>query len=147
MALRLDDVKNPKTESKKNFQSTWVSLEGFEENHHLSQNAANDSLAHYSKVLADKLRPWQSFDDSKQTRTYAAREALNRAKKIREKNELMCAQLRQGYVSQEVEQKLKEIEGQREEDFNFDKVQLGMSESKIKTASSFVSFFRDLLKQ
>lgn len=144
MALRLEDVKTPKTESKKVFQSSWASLEGFDEN---QLPTASEQLAQNSKVLADKLRPWQSFEDTKQTRTYAAREALERAQKIREKNELMCAQLRQGYVSLEVEQKLKEIEGQREEDFNFEKVQMRMRESKIKTASSFVSFFRDLLKQ
>lgn len=142
MALRLDDIKSPQTKKKTSFSPSWSEIDdtqvGLEKSRTFTQN---------SEALADKLRPWQSFEDQNQLRTYAAREAIERANKIREKNDLMCAKLRLGHVSDEKEQMLKLEASKREELFNFEKTEMRMREAKIKTASSFVSFFRDLLKQ
>jgi hypothetical protein len=54
--------------------------------------------------------------------------------------------MREGHVSPDIEKKLNEEHEKREEAFDFTATQMNPREAKIKTAPSWLSFMRDLLK-
>lgn len=139
MALRLDDLE--KSPQRKGFSaSQWLDK---------SINEANEekNQVREKALLQQKLRPWENYDDVElTTRTYAAQEALLKAQKIREKNETMARSMREGHVSAEIEQKLSEEQQKREQAFNFTATEMNPRDAKIKTAPSWLSFMRDLLK-
>lgn len=139
MALRLDDLE--KSPRKKDFSaSQWLDQS-------MSEAEERKTSVRDKALLQQKLRPWENFEDvDLTTRTYAAQEALYKAQKIREKNESMARSMREGHVSAEVEQKLSEEQQRRERAFDFSATQMNPREAKIKTAPSWLSFMRDLLK-
>lgn len=141
MALRLDDLGKPAR--KKGFSATqWLDQSIAE-----SQEQKKTERPPAKTTVQQKLRPWENYDEVElSTRTYAAQEALLKARRIREKNEDLARSMREGHVSQDVEKKLSEEQLTREQAFNFSETQMNSREAKIKTAPSWLSFVRDLLK-
>lgn len=139
MALRLDDLE--KSPQKKGFSaSQWLDKS-------ISEAKEGPTQKREKAVLQHKLRPWENYEDVElTTRTYAAQEALLKAQRICEKNESMARSLREGHVSAEIEQKLSEEQQRREQAFDFSATEMNPREAKIKTAPSWLSFMRDLLR-
>lgn len=134
MALRLDDLKS------KNKISPVVEF-------------SNSDYEQYTpaKTLADKnaqLRPWQGSDSIElETRTYAANEAVLRAREKVKNNEKLAHDLREGFVSAQMVDQLKEQQDQRDKFFNFRDQVDQADQARIRTSSVFVKFFRDLVRQ
>lgn len=140
MALRLDDLE--KSPQKKGFSASQWLDKSISEAKEVKKTQNREKA-----TLQQKLRPWENYEDVElTTRTYAAQEALLKAQKIREKNETMARSLREGHVSAEIEKKLSEEQQKREQAFDFSATEMNPREAKIKTAPSWLSFMRDLLK-
>lgn len=139
MALRLDELTQPSR--KKGFAATqWLDKS-------ISESNQRSLDSQEKRSLQQKLRPWENYDDVQlTTRTFSAREALMKAQKIREKNDELARSMREGHVSKEVEQRLNDEQEKREQAFDFRATQMNPHEAKIKTAPSWLSFMRDLLK-
>jgi len=141
MALRLDDLqsKNKVTMVPKTMEFSDLAYD---------QHQALPRLEEAPKRDLNQLRPWQGSEAQDfETRTYAANEAVSRAREKTRKNEMLAMELRAGFVSDQKIHKLKEQEEQRDKFFNFHEQQLQEEQSKIRTSSVFVKFFRDLVRQ
>jgi DNA-nicking Smr family endonuclease len=128
MALRLDDIKSVKKP-----QRTPAPTPAFDEQVY--------------EQTATKLRPWQNEEQFEGTRTYAAKEAVERARERTRLNDELARELRQGHVGQETELDLKRRELEREKFFDFTQETMEAEQKKIRVSSPFVKFFRDLLRQ
>lgn len=149
MALRLDDIKQPKRPAKAKgqpFESAPINTTFEPEVYETVMDELNGSGEKNSSSL-DKLRPWQNEDHREGPRTYAAKEAVTRARERARLNEELAAKLRQGHTDELVEQRLKQARLERERFFDFQEKSIESSEKKIRVSSPFVKFFRDLLRQ
>lgn len=130
MALRLDDLQSSKRPAKRPEEFRPALYEQTVE-----------------ERQPEKLRPWQAQEDQQATtRTYAAKEAVQRARERSLQNEELARKLRQGHVSLEREEQLALRQAERERFFAFEAA-ASEADTKIRTSSMFVKFFRDLLRQ
>jgi hypothetical protein len=138
MALRLDDLKS------KNKITSAVKVMEFSDSDY-ERHVDTETL---DEKTNSQLRPWQGLESVEfETRTYAANEAVQRAREKAKKNERQAMELREGFVSDQMINHLKQQQEQRDKFFNFHDRESSLEESKIRTSSVFVKFFRDLVRQ